>query len=98
MYEDVNLGDSEYMNRLFFHATRADLPPDAIPQWAIKLTGCAAILLVTALCAISSKLGTQAAVVFTSVKLVALVCLSHFYSYSSLTLRSWACPFSVSSN
>lgn len=64
----------EYMNRLFFHATRADLPPDAIPDWAIKLTACAAILVVTALCAASSKLGTSAMVVFTTVKIAALVC------------------------
>ncbi|KZV90230.1 hypothetical protein EXIGLDRAFT_740819 [Exidia glandulosa HHB12029] len=66
----------EYMNRLFFHATRADVAPDAIPAWAIKLTACAAILIVTALCAASSRLGTSAMVVFTTVKIAALLAIT----------------------
>lgn len=66
----------EYMNRLFFHATRADLPPDAIPDWAIKVTACVAMILVSTLCAISSKLGTGAAVVFTTVKVAVLLAIS----------------------
>lgn len=64
---------AEYLNRLFWHTTRADVSPDDIPQWAIKLTATGAIVVVTILCAGARKLGTRAAVVFTTVKIAALI-------------------------
>ncbi|KIK57784.1 hypothetical protein GYMLUDRAFT_45973 [Collybiopsis luxurians FD-317 M1] len=69
----ISLIFAEYLNRIFFHSTRADVSPDDIPQWAIKLTACLAVLLVTALCVWNRKLGTRAAVIFTSVKIACLV-------------------------
>jgi hypothetical protein len=58
----------EYLNRLFWHITRAEVSPDGIPQWAIKLTATAAVVIVTLLCVGARKLGTHTAVVFTTVK------------------------------
>ncbi|KAE9395060.1 amino acid transporter [Gymnopus androsaceus JB14] len=69
----ISLIFAEYLNRIFFHSTRADVSPDDIPTWAIKLTACLAVLLVTALCVWNRKLGARAAVVFTSVKIACLV-------------------------
>lgn len=59
---------AEYMNRLLWHATSDDAPPDAIPQWAIKLTACLAIAFVTGITLATRHSGTRAAVVFTSIK------------------------------
>jgi hypothetical protein len=64
----ISLIFAEYLNRLFWHATKADAAPDEIPQWAIKLTAVTAVLLVTILCVATKNLGTRAAVVFTVAK------------------------------
>ncbi|KAJ3883499.1 L-methionine transporter [Lentinula edodes] len=69
----ISLIFAEYLNRIFWHSTRDDVSPDDIPAWAIKLTACIAVLLVTALCVWDRKLGARAAVVFTSVKIMCLV-------------------------
>lgn len=52
--------------------TSAEVSPDSIPQWAIKLTAVAAVLVVSAICVATPTLGTRAAVVFTSVKVRSL--------------------------
>ena len=49
------------------------MSPDDIPQWAIKLTAVFAVLLVTLTCVWTTRLGPRVAVVFTSVKVAALV-------------------------
>lgn len=67
----------EYTNRLFYHATSAEVAPDEIPQWATKLTASVAIAAVTVICAASPKLATRVAVLFTSVK-VRLRVLSYY--------------------
>ncbi|KAF6765237.1 L-methionine transporter [Ephemerocybe angulata] len=65
---------AEYINRLFYsHASSEEVSPDEIPQWAIKLTAVAAVAVVTILCIAARKLGTRVAVVFTTLKIVALV-------------------------
>lgn len=64
----VSLIFAEYLNRLIWHTTRDQVSPDDIPQWAIKLTAVAAVLIVSMICAATRNLGTRAAVVFTSVK------------------------------
>jgi hypothetical protein len=64
----ISLIFAEYLNRLFWHSTRAEVSPDDIPQWAIKLTAVGAIVTVTILCVATKKLGTHAAVVFTTIK------------------------------
>lgn len=53
---------------MFWHSTRADVSPNDIPQWAIKLTAIGAVVVVTVLCVAAKKLGTRVAVVFTTVK------------------------------
>ncbi|KAF9454520.1 amino acid transporter [Macrolepiota fuliginosa MF-IS2] len=69
----VSLIFAEYMNRLFFSHSRDEVSPDDVPQWAIKLTAVGAVLLATILCIAARKLGTRVAVVFTSVKITALI-------------------------
>jgi predicted RNA-binding Zn ribbon-like protein len=69
----ISLIFAEYLNRLFWHATKAEVSPDEIPAWAIKLTAAVAVVVVSALCAATPKLGTRAAVLFTTVKVAALV-------------------------
>ena len=64
----ISLIFAEYLNRLFWHSTRAEVSPDDIPQWAIKLTAVAAVLVVSAICVATPTLGSRAAVVFTTVK------------------------------
>jgi amino acid transporter len=64
---------AEYLNRLFWHATKAEVSPDEIPDWAIKLTATVAVILVSIICVATPKLGTRAAVAFTVVKVAALV-------------------------
>jgi amino acid transporter len=59
---------AEYTNRIFWHATKSDISPDDVPQWAIKLTAIAAVLVVTGLCVSARNTGARAAVVFTTVK------------------------------
>ncbi|EPT06173.1 hypothetical protein FOMPIDRAFT_124911 [Fomitopsis schrenkii] len=80
---------AEYMNRLFFHTTKAEVSPDDIPQWAIKLTAAAAVIVVSAICVASPNLGPRTAVVFTTVKLsitiLGIVQLARGHASSSLT-------------
>jgi hypothetical protein len=64
----ISLIFAEYLNRIFWHSTRAEVSPDDIPQWAIKLTAVGAVIVVTILCVATRKLGARAAVVFTTVK------------------------------
>ena len=64
----ISLIFAEYLNRLFWHSTRADVSPDDIPQWATKLTAVLAVLVVSVICVATPTLGTRAAVVFTTVK------------------------------
>ena len=78
---------AEYVNRLLFHTTSADAPPDSIPQWAIQVTAIISVLLVTILCVATPSLGTHAAVVFTTVKVCALV--SWFRELSVVTLSGF---------
>lgn len=33
----ISLIFAEYLNRLFWHATKSDVAPDAIPQWSIQM-------------------------------------------------------------
>lgn len=72
----ISLIFAEYLNRLFWHATKAEVSPDDIPQWAIKLTAIAAVIVVSTICVATPTLGTRTAVVFTSVKVVALVSIT----------------------
>jgi amino acid transporter len=69
----ISLIFAEYLNRLFWHATKAEVSPDEIPQWAIKLTAAVAVLLVSILGVATPKLGTRAAVVFTVVKVLSIL-------------------------
>lgn len=71
----ISLIFAEYINRLFYMRSEEEVSPDEIPQWAIKLTAIAAVLVVTILCVAARKLGTRVAVVFTTLKIVALVSL-----------------------
>ncbi|KAF9264655.1 amino acid transporter [Marasmius fiardii PR-910] len=69
----ISLIFAEYINRIFWHSGQVDVSPDDIPQWAIKLTAVVAILIVTLTCVWTRKLGARVAVVFTSVKVAALI-------------------------
>ncbi|KAJ7905540.1 L-methionine transporter [Mycena olivaceomarginata] len=83
---------SEYLNRIFWHTTRSDVSPDDIPQWAIKVTAVAAILIVTLFCVAARKLGTRVAVVFTTIKVSFVVLLkitAHIYLSPFLGLFNW---------
>ncbi|KAI0721009.1 L-methionine transporter [Cerioporus squamosus] len=85
----ISLIFAEYLNRLFWHSTRADVSPDDIPQWAIKLTASAAVLVVSIICVATPTLGTRAAVVFTTVKIsitiIGLVQLARGQASTSLS-------------
>ena len=61
---------AEYVNRLIYHATSADTESESLPQWSIKVTASLAVACVTMICIWTRNLGTRAAVVFTSVKVV----------------------------
>ncbi|KAH6918538.1 L-methionine transporter [Coprinopsis sp. MPI-PUGE-AT-0042] len=69
----ISLIFAEYMNRIFWNHTQEDVSPDSIPQWAIKLVAVASVVIVTILCVAAAKLGTRVAVVFTSLKVIALM-------------------------
>lgn len=69
----ISLIFAEYLNRLVWHTAQNDVAPDEIPQWAIKLTAVAAVLSVTMICAASRNLGTRTSMVFTTVKIAALI-------------------------
>ncbi|OJT15721.1 b(0,+)-type amino acid transporter 1 [Trametes pubescens] len=64
----ISLIFAEYLNRLFWHSTRAEVSPDDIPVWATKLTAVGAVVVVSIICVATPTLGTRAAVVFTTVK------------------------------
>ncbi|KAI0331152.1 amino acid transporter [Cubamyces sp. BRFM 1775] len=72
----ISLIFAEYLNRLFWHSTRAEVSPDDIPQWATKLTAVAAVVVVSIICVATPTLGTRAAIVFTTVKIVALISIT----------------------
>ncbi|CAL1704469.1 unnamed protein product [Somion occarium] len=72
----ISLIFAEYLNRLFWHTTSSDVSPNAIPQWAIKVTAVVAVLIVSIICVATPTLGTRAAVVFTTVKIVALLSIT----------------------
>ncbi|KAK0459766.1 L-methionine transporter [Desarmillaria tabescens] len=72
----ISLIFAEYINRIFWHTTRSEVSPDDIPDWAIKLTAIGAVLAVTLLCIWTRKLGARVAVVFTSVKVAALISIT----------------------
>ncbi|KZT67743.1 amino acid transporter [Daedalea quercina L-15889] len=72
----ISLIFAEYMNRLFFHTAKAEVSPDDIPQWAIKLTAVAAVLVVSVLCVATPNMGPRTAVVFTVVKVAALLSIT----------------------
>lgn len=73
------------MNRLFYTHTNEEVSPDELPQWAIKLTAIAAVLVVSILCIAARKLGTRVAVVFTTLKVAALVrALPIFHCYETV--------------
>ncbi|KAG2134414.1 amino acid permease-domain-containing protein [Suillus bovinus] len=69
----ISLIFAEYLNRLVWHTAQDEVAPDDIPQWAIKLTAVAAVLGVSMICAGTRNLGTRASVVFTTVKIAALI-------------------------
>ena len=64
----ISLIFAEYLNRLFWHETFAGASVDDLPQWSIKLTAVAAVVIVSVICVASPNLGTRTAVVFTTVK------------------------------
>lgn len=68
----ISLVFAEYLNRIFWHSTRAEVSPDDIPQWAIKLTAVGAMVVVTIICIATRKLGPRLAVIFTTVKVANL--------------------------
>ncbi|KAJ7097894.1 L-methionine transporter [Mycena belliarum] len=72
----ISLIFSEYLNRIFWHTARAEVSPDDIPQWAIKVTAIAAVVLVTVFCVAARKLGTRVSVVFTTLKVAALISIT----------------------
>jgi len=74
----ISLIFSEYLNRILWRSPRDEVSPDDIPQWAIKLTAVGAIAVVTILCIAAQKLGSRAAVFFTTMK------VSKFLSHSAL--------------
>ncbi|TFK42551.1 L-methionine transporter [Crucibulum laeve] len=72
----ISLIFAEYLNRIFWSHSRAEVSPDDIPQWAIKLTAIGAVVVVTVLCVATRKLGTRVAVIFTAVKITALILIT----------------------
>ena len=74
----ISLIFSEYLNRILWQSPRDVVSPDDTPQWAIKLTAVGAIAVVTVLCIAAQKLGSRAAVFFTTLK------VSKFQSRSAL--------------
>ncbi|GJE86900.1 L-methionine transporter [Phanerochaete sordida] len=72
----ISLIFAEYLNRLWYHSTGSNISPDALPQWAVRLTAVAAVLIVSIICVATPTLGTKAAVVFTTVKIAALLAIT----------------------
>ncbi|KAL4077054.1 amino acid permease-domain-containing protein [Scleroderma yunnanense] len=71
----ISLIFAEYLNRLLWHTNHDRISPDDIPQWAVKLTAVAAILLVTFLCTATRNLGARTSLVFTSLKVMSVTVL-----------------------
>ncbi|EIW85159.1 L-methionine transporter [Coniophora puteana RWD-64-598 SS2] len=69
----ISLICAEYINRIFWHIASDEISPDAIPQWAIKLTAIIAVLMVAMICSATKNLGARASVVFTMLKIIALL-------------------------
>jgi len=74
------------MNRMFWQSTSDEVSPDAIPQWAIKLTATGAVMLVTILCVAAKRLGPRVAVIFTTVKVSDLIPILSLFIYFSISL------------
>ncbi|KAJ7632655.1 L-methionine transporter [Roridomyces roridus] len=72
----ISLICSEYLNRIFWHTTRSDVSPDDLPQWSIKLVAIAAVALVTIFCVAARKLGPRVSLVFTTIKVAALISIT----------------------
>ncbi|KAJ3536666.1 hypothetical protein NM688_g6806 [Phlebia brevispora] len=72
----ISLIFAEYLNRLFWHETYAGASVEDLPQWSIKLTAVIAILVVSVLCVATPNLGTRTAVVFSIVKIAALLSIT----------------------
>ncbi|GLB34923.1 putative amino acid permease [Lyophyllum shimeji] len=72
----ISLIFAEYLNRVFWSARGDEVSPDDIPQWAIKLTATGAVVVVTIICIATRKLGSRAAVVFTTVKVASLISIT----------------------
>ena len=64
----ISLIFAEYLNRLFWHETFAGASVADLPEWSIKLTAVAAVIIVSVICVASPNLGPHTAVVFTTVK------------------------------
>lgn len=71
----ISLVFAEYLNRLFWRGTGAgaDVGPDGVPQWATKLTAVCAIAVVFVVCAATPNAAPRMAVLFTTVKVRALL-------------------------
>ncbi|KAF8654208.1 hypothetical protein AX16_003734 [Volvariella volvacea WC 439] len=63
----ISLIFAEYINRLLWRTDSAEVS-QAVPNWAIKLTAIAAVIIVTTLCVATRNLGSRSVVFFTSVK------------------------------
>jgi hypothetical protein len=86
----ITLIFAEYLNRIFWNISSAEVSPDDIPQWAIKLTAIGAVVVVTIICVAARKLGSRAAVVFTTVKVGFIFDLYDLYLTSNIArLPSW---------
>ncbi|TFK76407.1 L-methionine transporter [Pluteus cervinus] len=72
----ITLIFAEYLNRLFWHATNTEVSQSDVPEWAIKLTAIAAILVVTVLCVAARGLGSRIVNVFTTVKISCLITIT----------------------
>lgn len=65
---------AEYFNRVLWNATRGDdAPTEIIPSWVINATAVAAVCFVVILVVGTRSLGPRAAVILTSVKVLALL-------------------------
>ncbi|KAH9041337.1 APC amino acid permease [Lactarius pseudohatsudake] len=65
---------AEYVNRILWNATRGDdAPAEIIPSWVINATAVAAVCFVVVLVIGTRSLGSRAAVILTSMKVLALL-------------------------
>ena len=73
----ISLIFAEYLNRLFYHSTKSDISPDALPQWAIKLTAVIAVILISMICVATPTFGPRTAVFFTFLKVCTSFAMPH---------------------